>query len=144
MNTYTRQFQYTVNAPLAFVYGHFTDLRKFRELHPYMTSVEQLNENTYRIKEKVFLFGFLPMKPVYDAQVFETGTGNRVFYTSHVKKGVDLKINFDFLEMPEKKEILITETIEVTASKITAGLFLNLMGKAHKKLFETLINSTKK
>jgi hypothetical protein len=143
ISVYQRKFEYEINAPVNFVYGHFNDLRKFGELHPYMTEVTKLDENTYRIKEKVMLFGFIPMKPVYEAKVFETDPGKNIFYTSDVKKGVGLKINFEFKEDLPKGMTLVIETIEVTAGKITAGMFLDLMQKAHKITLTNLMNITK-
>lgn len=138
------ELTYSINLPLADIYDHFLDLKKFGKLHPYMTDIKETSPNKFTIYEKLLLWGFIPMKPVYTAEVSEPEKNKHILYTSHVKKGVDLKIHFRFSENAEKTAVSLTETIEVFANPLVASMFLNLIKKAHKKLVKNLINKAKK
>lgn len=136
--------KYTINKPLSEVYPHFSDLRKFGKLHPYMINIEEIKPGKFRIYEKLKLYGFIPMKPVYTSEVSEPEKNKHLLYTAHVKKGVDLKIHLRFMENEKRTAVTLTETIEVYSYGLIASMFLSLIKKAHQKLVENLINSTKK
>jgi len=138
----TAIINYTLNASPAEVYPYFLDFEKFGKLHPYMVEIKKLEANHYSISEKLFLYGFIPMRPFYTATVHELEKDKKILYTSHVKRGVDLKLFFHFSD-PGNGTVLIRETIEVEANKLIAVVFVGLIKKAHKKLIESLENTTK-
>ncbi|MCW3086463.1 MAG: hypothetical protein JWP12_3829 [Bacteroidetes bacterium] len=81
---HTLPLHYTVSASATEIRPYFLDLVKFGELHPYMTKVKKLDGNAYSIPEKLFVLGFIPMKPFYTARVFEQGT--EIYYNLMYKK----------------------------------------------------------
>jgi hypothetical protein len=133
--------EHKLKANIKEIYPIIFDLEKFGSFHPYMTKVSKTGENLYLIQENVKILGFLPMKPVYSARVHEYQSG--ILYTSKLKKGVDLKISFDFIENWTENQTIVRETIEISANKIVGSILLATMQKAHLIVFQSIDNIIK-
>ena len=98
MAVHKLELNYTFKGDAQLVYQAVLDMRQFGNYHPYMTEVKALqttqNFTEYAIKEKVLVFGFIPMRPTYTAKVFEVEKGKHIKYTSPVNKGLDLIVDF--------------------------------------------------
>jgi hypothetical protein len=125
------------------VYEHILNLRKFGELHPYMKEVVELskvepNSITYEVKEETFLFGFLKIKPIYEAEVIELETQKHIRYFSPIKGAILLNINFIFPENYSNTNFELVERIELKGNALLIAYFASILKKAHWQTFENL------
>jgi len=138
---YTLQLEHKLEGELHRVYPAILDMRLFGEHHPYMKEVSLLQSTNdfceYRVKEFVWIFGFIPQWPEYTAKVFELEKHTHIQYTSLVKGAVDLKIDFLFADQ-NPGSTLITENIHLSGNKLVCNILLGAMKKAHPALFNNL------
>jgi len=124
------------------IYAAVSDMRQFGKHHPYMKEVILVQTTPefceYLIKEMVWIFGFIPQWPKYTAKVFELERNKHIQYTSAVKGGIDLRIDFHFSHDPDQNLTRLTENIRVTGNRLICGILLNTMKKAHTVLFKKL------
>lgn len=124
------------------VYDSILDVQKFGALHPNMTEVTIIGETAeyveYAIKERIKVWGFIPMRPEYTAKVFEIEKGKRIRYTSLVNGKVPLVNEFLFERKDENSPLEITETIQLEGNKMIASTLMGLMKKTHTAIFEKL------
>ena len=133
---------YSINGSFHDVYSAFLHFKEFGQLHPYMKSVELIkqyeNEMEYEVHEKLVLWGILPMKPSYRATIKEVEKNKHIRYTSEVKKGLFLTINFTFENDQENKSIKISEHILLEGRPWIHAIFLSLLKKSHMQVFENI------
>ena len=147
MAVHKLQLDYTFKGDAQIVYQSVLDMRLFGKHHPYMTEVNVLqttNEFTeFEIKEKVLIFGFIPMKPHYTAKAFEIEKGKHIKYTSPVNKGMDLVIDFHFNYNAVDNTTSLIENIELTGSSISCKVLSGVIKKAHNILFNVVVQNEK-
>ncbi len=141
MNKSNLNLVYEFNQDFEIVYEHILDFTKFGELHPAMKEVKLvLNQVSdfaeYEVSEEVKLFGLIKMHPHYTAKIIEVEKHGHIRYLSEVSKGVHLKIDFTFER--QGGIVKVNEALEVSGNKIVCAIFLNILSKAHKKVFEGL------
>ena len=131
-----------VNRPLSYTYAALLDFKKFGELHPYMKSVEVLSHTDqameYLVHEKLKLWGIIPMSPCYHVMASEVQKDKCICYSSEVKKGLFLTINFTFEENSNGKMTEVTEQITLKGKPWVHVVFLSILKKSHQHVFETL------
>jgi hypothetical protein len=138
-----------VKAPVEIAYSYFIDFEKFGSIHPAIKETKRIKEpagnsmGIYSIKEAVLLYGFIPLHPKYTAEVFEVEKGNKILYTSRVKKSVYLEINFLFSKS-ETGSTIIREEVILTGNGLICSLLRGQMKKAHLKLVENLKKEVQK
>lgn len=100
--------------------------------------VDQKNgSTTYSVKEVVFLFGFLKIKPEYQAKVTELDKGKCLQYTSQVKKYVYLDIRFTFLNQ-NNGTLEVVEDIELHCNRLVGLVFFDILERSHREVFRQL------
>lgn len=124
------------------IYNALLDFKKFGELHPNMTDVRILKDNSpeyiaYNIVEEIYLLGFIKNHPRYTAKVMELIKDKHIRYTSQVKKNIFLSIDFTFSKN-SNGSIIVNEDIALQSNKLVGRVFLNILKKAHLKFFEKL------
>ncbi len=138
---HTLQLDHQIKANIPTVYPSVLDMRHFGKHHPYMKEVTVVQTTPdfteYNVKEFIWLFGFIPQWPNYNAKVFEKEKHKHIQYTSDVKGGVFLTIDFRFSNNTGDST-LITENIHLTGNKMVSGILLNAISKAHPILFKSL------
>ncbi len=129
------------------VYEHVSNLKKFGEIHPYMSQVNVITEAPdiscilYHIKETVTLMGILKINPEYEAEVRSIKSKKKVSYFSIIKypfASITLKINFDFLENNSNEPLLVKEQIILRGNALLIAYFASILEKAHLKTFDNL------
>ena len=120
---------------------YFSDFHLFGKHHPYMVKVIDLENtssvaNRYRVHESLKLWGFIPMKPIYDVSVQIIESEKHIRYTSEVSKGVFLLIDYTFKEDSTNNTVKIIEAIELVGFPIINSIFIQLIKKSHAKLIE--------
>jgi hypothetical protein len=149
MATKILHLQYSFDGELSCVYESILDFRKFGELHPYMIEVNELSKTAnkgieYQVKESTVLLGFLKMKPEYKAEVIEIELDKHIRYTSNVKGGIVLVIDFGFTQAENPNQVVVSEHIEVKGNRLLIAYFVTIVKKAHLQLFENLAHQLKK
>lgn len=122
-------------------YKTLLDFQEFGKVHPVMTSVKIIGEKNgnieYRVKERTNLFGFIPMRPGYNATVTEVEKGKLIRYDSQVKKNVKLEIVFSF----EEHSTTVKEDITITSNKLVARIFMGILKKMHLQVMQNIRDS---
>jgi hypothetical protein len=142
MSLQTFNFNYQVTTSPTVVYDSLLDLKKFGKLHPYMKSVELVNDRRpefteYKIKEEVYFFGFIKNHPVYTAKVFEIEKQKHIQYTSQVKWFIHLTIDFK-LAAHKNGSLIVQEQITLKCNKLIAIVFLDILKRSHAVVFKNL------
>lgn len=123
------------------LYDQFFDFQKYGMHHPVMTDVTIVEDKSpeyieYEVNEVVLLFGFIKIRPNYKARVIEIEKHKQLRYTSQVKPYVYLNIDLHFTE--ENGKTKMVEHIEVTTNKLVAIVFLDILKKAHLKVYQNI------
>ncbi len=134
--------RHEIKCPKEKAYSYFIDFEKFGKIHPVIKETNQIKApvgnsmGIYSIKEHIFLFGFIPLNPIYNAEVIEDEKGRRILYTSQVKKNLYLEIAFLFSE--ESDKTIIKEEITITGNSLICLMFMRQIKKMHLRLIENL------
>lgn len=141
VSTRTLILEHTFNLNKDEVYAAVANFERFASLHPVMTSVKVITTSLpdfieYAVEEEMRVLGILVMKPKYNATVSEIEKFKQVRYTSQVKKGIFLTLNFHFSQQGNVSTI--REEIEVSGNKLITAVFLKILKKAHLTTFERL------
>lgn len=144
VSSQTLVLEHTFNLNLYEVYAAVANFERFASLHPVMTSVKVITTSLpdfieYAVEEEMRVLGILVMKPKYNARVTEVEKLKQVRYTSQVKKGIFLTINFHFSQKENRS--IIREEIVVSGNKLITAMFLKILKKAHLTTFERLRNA---
>ncbi len=131
--------EHNFNMPFADIYDVILDFKKFGHFHPHMKKVSIVsqaspNEIEYEVDERLFVYGFIPLRPNYKATVVVKEKNKHIQYISQVKKNVYLTIDFNFLE--ENGTTKVIENVDVKANAFVASAFLKLLKKAHLDTFQ--------
>lgn len=123
------------------LYEQFCDFKKYGMHHPVMKTVKMVEDKSpeyieYEIDEEVMLFGLIKIKPNYKAKVIEIEKNKQLRYTSQVKSYVFLIIDLHFTELNGKTKMV--EHIEVTTNLFVAIVFLDILKKAHLKVYQNI------
>ena len=130
-------------------YAYFIDFEKFGKLHPVIKETKNIvppsgnSMGIFSVKEFIFLFGFIPMHPKYNAEVIEVEKGVKIKYLSQVKKNVHLEILFSFSEN-EQHSTVIHEEITISGNHMICSMLLREMKKKHLLLIENLKKEVQK
>lgn len=131
----------TSSQAFSVVYNSLLNFKEFGHLHPCMKKVELIEQTpdyaSYSVEEIVYLFGFIKIKPAYDAKVIEVEKDKCIQYTSQVKKNIYLSILFTLSENI-KGQVSVKEEIEVTTNKLAGTVFMGILKKTHHQVFEKL------
>lgn len=123
------------------LYDQFCDFKKYGMHHPVMKTVKMVEDKSpeyveYEIDEEVLLFGLIKIRPNYKAKVIEIEKNKQLRYTSQVKSYVFLIIDLHFTESNGKTKMV--EHIEVTTNLFVALVFLDILKKAHLKVYQNI------
>jgi hypothetical protein len=138
MKNYTLQhaFQYTSRAE---VLATISDFAAFVRVHPLIYEATLLPSlaarvDVYAVKERVKLFGLLPMHPRYRVHVARDG--DAVLQSARIMGIMDLRIRLTFEK--EGDQGLLLEKIEVTQIPLLTAIFWRLFQQAHTEAFARL------
>ncbi len=138
---YQLQLNYTLKGNLQKIYPAVLDMRQFGKHHPYMKEVKLVQTTNayteYNIKKFVWIFGFIPQWPNYNAQVFEIEKNKHIQYKSAVKGGLELHIDFIFANNPNDTTSIV-ENITLTGGKMVCKILLSTIEKSHAILVKNI------
>ena len=133
---------YTVHQPFDRIYLSLLDFKQFGQLHPYMKSVEIVNQSEhaieYLVHEKLKLWGFTPIAPCYKATITEVEKNKHIRYWSEVQKGLFLTIDFTFKTYAENTSTEVYEQIALKGTPWVHTIFLSILKKSHRHIFKVL------
>jgi hypothetical protein len=137
------QIEHGLQGEIQPIYNSILDMRHFGKHHPYMRQVNILTTTPdfteYEIHEMVWIFGIIPQWPRYTARVYEKEKLRHIQYTSAVKGGLDLKIDFHFTN--NENSIFVAEKIAITGNALLGNILMSTMRKAHLELFHSIQKS---
>lgn len=145
MPDHSLQLSHSIKGSPQRIYSAISDMRQFGKHHPYMKEVTLVQTTPefceYLIKEMVWLFGFIPQWPKYTAKVFEKEKDKHIQYTSKVKGGVDLLIDFRFSFNTTENSTRLIEHVQLSGNGLVCRILLGAIKKAHPILFKNLENN---
>ncbi|PQJ11105.1 hypothetical protein CJD36_014145 [Flavipsychrobacter stenotrophus] len=144
----THTIKNEIKAPLEKVYSYLADLRQYGMVHPYMVQVTEIDGRDkearyYNVKERFLLYGFIPMRPTYDAKVLELAKLKHVQYVSDVMSGVHLTIDFTFAYNTNTGNTEVTEFISLEAPIVIGSVFMGILKRAHDLFYNQLKENCK-
>jgi hypothetical protein len=139
--THTFHLQHKLSNNLEIVYNSLLDLKKFGGIHPHITDVNIITDNSphfieYDIVEDIQLMGFIRNHPRYTAKVFEIEKNRHIRYLSPVKTFIFLQV--DFIFSVKNGLLVVDETFQLTCNKFWALVFTSILKKAHLRFFANL------
>lgn len=137
----TLKLEEEFDVDIQILYDQFCDFQKYGMHHPVMKTVKMVEDKRpeyveYEIDEEVLLFGLIKIRPNYKAKVIEVEKNKQLRYTSQVKSYVYLMIDFHFTESNGKTKMV--EHIEVKTNLVVALVFLDILKKAHLKVYQNI------
>jgi hypothetical protein len=137
----TLKLEEEFDVDIQILYEQFCDFQKYGMHHPVMKTVKLVDDKRpeyveYEIDEEVLLFGLIKIRPNYKAKVIEVEKNKQLRYTSQVKSYVFLIIDLHFTESNGKTKMV--EHIEVTTNLFVALVFLDILKKAHLKVYQNI------
>jgi hypothetical protein len=137
------QLDHQLQGEIQSIYDSILDMRHFGKHHPYMRNVSVVQSTPefteYEIREMVWIFGIIPQWPRYTAKVFEKEKLRHIQYTSLVKGGLDLLIDFRFTTTADTT--LVSESVSINGNALMGSILKSTMKKAHLQLFQNIQTS---
>ncbi len=128
--------KHQIEQPVENVFPFFSEIEQFVSIHPVIYKCEPLSANEYQLFEQLSLMGF-KTRFSYNV-IFEKIVPNQqVIMCSNIRKGVHLRLTFDF-ECNKEKTTQIVETVDFKGPAIIDPLFLKFLAKTHLKMVENL------
>jgi hypothetical protein len=122
--------------------SYFSDFVLFGKHHPYMIQTVKIapttSTNTFRVYESLKLWGFIPMKPMYDVNIIVVEAYKHIQYQSEISKGIFLHIDYTFVEYTSSNTVKVIETMHLIGYPIINPIFIGLLKKTRKLLIESI------
>ncbi|MCF8450887.1 MAG: hypothetical protein K9G49_13525 [Taibaiella sp.] len=116
-------------------YGFFFDLNKFVSVHPVIYKCDLLAENSYLFYERLKFAG-LSLSFSYKVVIEHAVPHTQVIMFSEIRKGVTLRLIFDFSESNGKTKL--TETIIFTGPFFIKSTFVSFLEKMYLKMVDNM------
>jgi hypothetical protein len=130
--------KHNIPYPVTSVYPYFSDINKFVSIHPVIYKCDPVSIKEYKLYEKLSL-GLFKVSFSYIVIMETTAHNVKVVMFSIIRKGVTLRLTFDFTTTPGGTEII--ETVEFSGPFGIGGFFLNFLTKVHRKIVDNLIQT---
>ncbi len=101
-----------------------------------MIEVIEVNLNKFCVKESLKLWGVMPMKPCYEVDVQIIDPEKHIHYTSEVKKGIFLHIEYTFIQ--ELGSVKIIEKMTIKGYPIINPVFVGILKRSRVLLIESI------
>ena len=127
--------QYKVHKPIDFVFDYLTDMQKFASVHPVISKIDNMRNDTYLVHETLTLatFPFSFTYPVYIKSNIEKTT---VVLNATVMKIT--QITMTFILRPENEFTLINETVNFKTILPVKSIMQSIFRKQHEQLFRNI------
>ncbi|MBL7932541.1 MAG: hypothetical protein JNL60_11600 [Bacteroidia bacterium] len=140
VSSYRTKLRHILEGDPETVYTNLLHFENFADVHPYMKKVSCSaiicsNYEDYEVEEEVNVLPFLKYRPCYSVRVSEPAEGKHIRYTSQVKTGLYLCIDFR-LRRNNKGNVIVDEDIELQTHRFVAFIFFKILKKTHLQVFE--------
>ena len=126
------KLEFKVNKPIDLVYNYISDVEKFAAVHPVITKISRISENSYLVFETLN-FGFIPVSFKYPVVIEENNSEQRIYMVATVMRLVKIEILFELFS--ENNFTSINEVIKIK-SFLPVKPFINyIFKKQHTQLF---------
>lgn len=131
------KLEFKVNKPIDLVYNYISDVEKFAAVHPVITKISRISENSYLVFETLN-FGFIPLSFKYPVVVKENNSEQKIYLVATVMRLVKIEILFELFS--ENNFTGINEVIKIK-SFLPVKPFINyIFKKQHTQLFLNIEN----
>ena len=129
------QQTFSVNKPIELVFNYLSDMQKFVSVHPVITKIDALGDNTYLVHETLKL-AFIPISFTYKVSVDANYADKRIVIRATVMKFT--KIEMDFKLDVLNSSTLIVETIAFHTFQPIKYMLQNIFKEQHQQLFRNI------
>ncbi len=127
--------EFQVNKPLDFVFEYLSNMQKFAKIHPVIYKIEHLEDNQYKVFEKLPL-GFFSYSFTYPVKITAENDKKRVLMQAKVMNLVGIEILLELEE--EQTETKIKETVSFESLLPVEYFAKSIFEKTHRQLFANL------
>ena len=113
------------------VFPFFNDIDRFVAVHPVIYKAEATGTNQYRLFEKLDL-KFCKVSFSYMVSIETSVPGKQVIMFARIRKGVTLRLQFDFIA--DNNTTHIHETVTFNAPAVICPIFLKFLTRQHQLL----------
>ena len=137
----TKQFQFTFFAKqeAALVFACLSDMQWFCKVHPLMMSIERVNGNTYKIRERL-KWPFLPFSFTYTFDLFVNEENSEVRFEATIQKFTRMVLSFSMV--PSEGGTMVQEQVNLRSPFPIHGFMESLMQEQHRILFQQIEKQT--
>ena len=127
-----------VAAKVEKIFPFFNEMDRFIAVHPVIYKSEMIEPGQYRLYEKLDLKLF-KVSFSYTVRIEKSVADQQVIMFSEIRKGVELRLKFDF--QAKEGTTQIHETVTFNAPAIICPLFLKFLTKQHKLLITNVAST---
>ncbi len=127
---------YKINKPASFIFNYLTDMQKFVSVHPVISKMEPLGNNTYRVYETLKMMGFIPIPFIYRASIEGNDKDQRIVMRATIMKLTKIEINF--IIKSEGEGSIVEENIHFASLFPIKMLLRKIFEKQHNLLFKNI------
>jgi len=115
------------------VYPFFSDMHRFVSIHPVIYKCVPVADNCYCLHERIKMAG-ASFSFSYNVTIEYVVLNKQVIMFSEIRKGITLKLVFDFEEQNGKTQL--TETVSFNGPVFIAPLFLSFLTRVHRRMIK--------
>ena len=131
------KLEFKVNKPIELVYNYISDVEKFAAVHPVITKISRISENSYLVFETLN-FGLIPVSFKYPVVIEENNSEQKIYMIATIMRLVKIEISFELFS--ENNFTSINEVIKIK-SFLPVKPFINyIFKKQHTQLFLNIEN----
>jgi carbon monoxide dehydrogenase subunit G len=126
---------FSINKPVAIIFGYLTDMDKFASIHPVITKIDKTGDDTFLVHETLKL-GFIPYSFTYPVTIESDAAAHRVTIRATVMKMTHIEMDFTIHE--EGGRSFVEETISFKSILPLKKAMEKIFREQHSLLFRNM------
>jgi carbon monoxide dehydrogenase subunit G len=129
------ELTFRVKKTVEYVFDHLTDMQKFVSVHPVITKIEKIGNDSYLVYEMLKI-GLIPFAFTYPATIEKNGADKVVIIRATVFKLT--KIEMTFILKADNDYTVIEEHIQFKSPLPLKLIMQSVFRKQHHQLFKNI------
>lgn len=126
---------FRINKPIDFVFEYLTDMQKFASVHPVISKIDNLGNNTYLVHETL-KFAFIPFSFTYPVNIIRSDENKTITIKATVMKITQITMTFTLRS--ESAFTVINETIDFNTILPVKSIMQSIFKKQHEQLVKNI------
>ncbi|QHT70769.1 hypothetical protein GXP67_31035 [Rhodocytophaga rosea] len=129
------KLSFIINKPANIIFDYLTDMQKFVSVHPVITKINPIENNTYLVYETLKI-GFIPISFTYPVTVESNRVEKTITIRATVMRLTNIEMNFIIKE--DKAFCIVEETIHFQSPLPLQSIMESIFKKQHRLLFNNI------